>query len=187
MPCSAAQSSAGQSRSAKTRTIRAPSARAVAGVQSARRLEPVPETPTAIRPLTPLPHAVVPLLDVPRAAPTAATAHDRRRLSHAPTPSRCSAAGATAAAVRRHDDDHAEAAVERRPELGVRRARRARPIRRMTEGIGQRPRIEHARRGRRAATRGTLPGQAAAGDVGDPAESVPAARRSARTPRIASA
>ena len=52
IPCSAAQSSAGHARSAKTRTIGPPSSPRTAAAWSARRLEPVPDTPTAIRALT---------------------------------------------------------------------------------------------------------------------------------------
>ena len=52
IPCSAAQPSAGHSRSANTRTTSPPTAPRSAAATSARRFDPDPETPTAIRPLT---------------------------------------------------------------------------------------------------------------------------------------
>ena len=51
IPCSAAQASAGQSRSAKTRVTSPPSSRRRAAATSARRLLPAPDTPTATRPV----------------------------------------------------------------------------------------------------------------------------------------
>ena len=54
IPCSTAQSRAAHARSAKTRAISASSAPRAAAACRARRLLPVPETPTAIRWATPL-------------------------------------------------------------------------------------------------------------------------------------
>ncbi|HET9436275.1 MAG TPA: formyltransferase family protein [Candidatus Limnocylindrales bacterium] len=51
IPCSAAQAIASQARSAKTRPISAPSSPRVAAAWRARRFDPAPDTPTAIRPL----------------------------------------------------------------------------------------------------------------------------------------
>ena len=52
IPCSAAQSSPGHGRSAKTSTTSPPRVPRPAAATSARRLDPLPETPTAILPLT---------------------------------------------------------------------------------------------------------------------------------------
>ena len=52
MPCSAAQSRPGHGRSANTSTTSPPRTPRSAAATSARRFDPVPDTPTAIRPLT---------------------------------------------------------------------------------------------------------------------------------------
>ena len=84
-PCSAAQSSAGHARSAKTRTTEPPRPPRSPAAASARRFEPVPETPTAIR--------AARLTQRPRGDPRRSACHRARRR---PRPRRRSTTGSRA-------------------------------------------------------------------------------------------
>ena len=167
IPCSAAQSRAGQAgrrrRGQSSRRARRGRRRRRGPAGSSR----APETPTAIR--RPVGGHRIRALHVASAAEVGSRRRPRRRARPgSPRPRASAIVASTASGV--NDEDHPEAAVERRPELVVlepaegaeqphhRRHRPAAGIEPRAESVRQRPR--HVAR------------QAAAGDVGDPAQVV---------------
>ena len=141
---------------------------------SARRFEPAPDTPTAIRPLNRRPRAAPRRSGRRRPPRSSITSPTTDRLD----PERPDRLDRRRDGVARQHDDHAEPAVERRPQLRVVETaerpeqahdRRHRPARRVE------PRRETVRQRARH-----VAGQAAAGDVGDAVEVE--AQRSRRGP-----
>ena len=170
IPCSAAQSSAGQARSAKTRTIVA--------AQLAPRSPPPGSRAGSTRPPTRRPrsarssrHGLQRRLRRSAAAASdapASTTSPITRRRRCPWAANDSIAAATAAGW--------TTAIIPIPPLNVDRSSTSSrppsaPNRRMTDGIAQRVGSRRAARSAGSA-RGTLPGQAAAGDVGQSAEVV---------------
>ena len=163
IPCSAAQSSPGHARSANTRTTSPPSTPRSAAATSARRFDPVPETPTAIRPLTVR-------CPPPRTGHRSTPRRTTSPTTHAGIPPGAGQGHGRRGGLRRHDDHHAQPAVERRAELRVRdpaqRAQHAHDRRhRPRRGVEARPEVLR-QRPRHVAR------QAAAGDVGHAADLV---------------
>ena len=164
IPCSVAQSSAGHARSAKTKTISPPSSPRAAAAWRARRFEPAPDTPTAIRP--------APVTQIPRAGPR----HSGRRRRPRPRspPRRCGRRRSRRGRTTRSPSSRPRAAARPTipmPPLNVARSSSSSippsaPNRRITEGMRQRP---GSRRARQAIGHGArhVAGQPAARDVGD--------------------
>ena len=150
IPCSAAQASAAQSRSAKTSAISAPAPRGPPRPSSARRFEPAPDT-----------DGDAPVIGAPAAPPRTAPARARRpgRPRRRRATSMPDSANARARSARRgRRDDH----VIPMPPLKVARSSSSSrppsaPSSRMTEGIRQREGSSRAPSVSGSA-RGTLPG-----------------------------
>ena len=161
IPCSAAQSRAGQARSAKTRTRSAPSSSPAGGGPEGAEVAPGPRDTHGESRRPPRGHAG--RLHVPRA-----------ELGGDPTVPMTTASGRAAEAVSRAPG--ATTSTIPIPPLNVARSSASSippspPSRRITEGIGQRPRVHPRPEARRQGTR-DVAGQAAAGDVGDPPDVV---------------
>ena len=183
IPCSAAQSSAGHARSAKTSTISPPSSPRAAAACSARRFEPAPDTPTAIRP--PLTRST------PAHLPRSGRHRARRRRPTSPTTAAVDAVLGERGRSRRRRPPAAATATIPSPPLNVARSSSSSrppsaPSRRMTDGIRQRSGSRRAPSPSGSA-RGTFPGSPPPVMWARPWRSCPAATTAARAARTARA